>query len=55
MNPHVPGRFEIATVVGVNIVLVLATWIMTKNYTESLLSRAAETRVVSDTGEVGSH
>lgn len=53
--PHVPARWEIGVVVGANVALVLATWVMTKKYTESLLHRAAETREVPAVGEVGSH
>lgn len=52
---YVPQRWEIGVVVGVNVALVLATWLMTKKYTESLLEEAAERRQVPDTGEVGSH
>ncbi len=52
---HVPERWEIGVVVGANIALVLATWIMTKKYTESLLHTAARTHEVPRVGEVGSH
>ncbi len=52
---YVPQRWEIGVVVGVNLALVLATWIMTKRYTESLLDRAAENREVPSTGELGAH
>lgn len=52
---YVPQRWEIGVVVGVNVALVLATWVMTKRYTESLLEEAAERRKVPATGEVGSH
>lgn len=52
---YVAQRWEIGIVVGVNVALVLATWIMTKKYTESLLQRAAETEQVPDVGTVGSH
>lgn len=52
---YVPERWEIGVVVGANVALVLATWIMTKRYTESLLHTAAETQEVPRVGEVGSH
>lgn len=52
---YVAQRWEIGVVVGANVVLVLATWIMTKKYTESLMQRAARTSDVPDLGEVGSH
>ncbi len=52
---HVPASWEIGIVVGANIALVLATWIMTKKYTESLLHTAARTQEVPRVGEVGSH
>jgi hypothetical protein len=40
---HVPHRFEIGLVVGFNLALVLATWVMTKKYTESLAVQAEPT------------
>ena len=52
---HVPGRFEIGVVVGLNVALVLITWVMTKKYTLSLLHQAAESREVPELGPVGSH
>lgn len=52
---HVPEGWEIGVVVGANVALVLATWIMTKRYTESLLHTAARTQEVPRVGEVGSH
>ena len=52
---HVPERWEIGVVVGANVALVLATWIMTKKYTESLLQKAVERREMPDLGEVGAH
>ena len=52
---YVPQRFEIGIVVGVNVVLVLVTWVMTKKYTESLMRQAAETHEVPEVGPVGSH
>jgi hypothetical protein len=52
---YAPRRWEIGIVVGVNLALVLATWIMTKKYTESLMEQAARTNDVPDLGEVGSH
>ena len=52
---YVPERWEIGVVVGANVALVLATWLMTKKYTESLLHTAAETQEVPRVGEVGSH
>ena len=55
---HVPERFEIGLVVGVNLALVLVTWVMTKKYTQSLLEEAAEKRVVPEielVGPLGSH
>ena len=52
---HVPQRWEIGIVVGFNVALVLAMWVMTKKYTESLLRRAADTRAVPEVGEIGAH
>ena len=52
---HVPERFEIGIVVGFNLALVLATWVMTKRYTQSLLEEAAEAGAVPDAGPVASH
>ena len=52
---YVPQRWEIGVVVGVNVALVLATWVMTKKYTESLLQEASERREVPQLGEIGSH
>jgi predicted secreted protein len=52
---HVPAHFEIGLVVGLNVVLVLATWVITKRYTQSLPQQAADTRQVPDVGPVGSH
>jgi predicted secreted protein len=36
---HVPAHWEIGLVWGFNLALVLATWILTKKYTDSLLPR----------------
>lgn len=52
---YVPQRWEIGVVVGVNVALVLATWLMAKAYTQSLLHEAAERRDVPELGEIGSH
>jgi predicted secreted protein len=52
---YVAQRWEYGVVIGVNVALVLATWIMTKKYTESLMHRTAATGDVPDLGEVGSH
>jgi predicted secreted protein len=52
---HVPERWEIGVVVGFNLALVLATWVMTKKYTESLMQRAAAEREVPEVGPVGAH
>ncbi|MDQ4068473.1 MAG: hypothetical protein M3203_03195 [Actinomycetota bacterium] len=53
--PYVPQRWEIGVVVGVNVALVLVTWVMTKAYTQSLLQEAARRREVPRLGEIGSH
>ncbi len=53
--PYVPQRWEIGVVVGVNVALVLVTWVMTKAYTQSLLQEAAERREVPQLGDIGSH
>lgn len=52
---HVPERWEIGIVVGLNVVLVLATWVMTKKYTQSLMERAAVDQKVPEVGPVGAH
>lgn len=52
---YVPQRWEIGVVVAVNVALALATWLMTKKYTESLLEEAADRSEVPKTGEAGSH
>ncbi len=52
---YVPQRWEIGVVVGVNVALVLATWVLTKAYTESLLREASERQEVPKLGEIGSH
>lgn len=51
---HVPHRWEIGVVVAVNLALVLATWVMTKKYTESL-TQPSEIGGVPDVGVLGSH
>ncbi|MDP8976318.1 MAG: hypothetical protein M3N28_08170 [Actinomycetota bacterium] len=52
---HVPQRFEIGLVVGFNVALVLATWVMTKKYTQSLLDQAAQRGEAPELGEIGAH
>ena len=52
---YVPQRWEFGIVIGVNLALVLATWVMTKKYTQSLMVQAAERQEVPDTGELGAH
>lgn len=37
---HVPGSGEVAAVVGINIVVALASWVLTKKYTDSRLREA---------------
>ncbi|GAC1326994.1 MAG: hypothetical protein NVSMB13_12880 [Mycobacteriales bacterium] len=46
--PHVPASWEVAVVVGFNLVLALGVWIGIRKYTDSLTSRSqpAETAVV---------
>lgn len=50
-----PQRWEIGVVVGVNVVLVLASWIMVKRYTESLVGRLAGEREIPPAGPIASH
>ena len=52
---HDPASFEIGLVVGFNVALVLATWLMTKAYTQSLIDEAAARSEAPETGRVGSH
>ena len=52
---YVAQRWEIGVVVGANVALVLATWLMTKAYTQSLLQEAADRQAVPEVGEAGSH
>ena len=52
---YVPQRWEIGIVVGVNLALVLATWIMTKRYTQSLLDRPPVAGEVPAAGPIASH
>jgi predicted secreted protein len=52
---YVPQQWEIGVVVGVNVVLVLATWLMTKAYTLSLLEGPADGRQIPTAGPVASH
>ncbi|MGH9164994.1 MAG: hypothetical protein ACRDZW_05705 [Acidimicrobiales bacterium] len=52
---YVAQRFEVGIVVGVNVALVLATWILTKKYTESLLHQGGDRREAPDLGVIGSH
>ena len=42
-------------VIGFNLALVLATWVMTKKYTVSLMQEAAERRQIPEVGPLGSH
>jgi predicted secreted protein len=50
---YVAQRWEYGVVIGVNLALVLATWILTKKYTESLLEQAAERQEAPRLGELG--
>lgn len=52
---HVPERFEIGVVVGLNLALVLVTWVLTSKYTRSLLDEDTEARAVPDAGPLASH
>jgi predicted secreted protein len=52
---YVAQRWEYGVVIGVNLALVLATWVMTKKYTVSLLHEAADRQEVPRLGELGSH
>lgn len=52
---HVPERWEIGIVVGFNLALVLATWVMTRKYTESLMEQAAAKQERPQVGPVGAH
>jgi predicted secreted protein len=52
---YAPQRWEFGVVIGANLALVLATWVMTKKYTVSLMGQAAEQRAVPEVGELGSH
>lgn len=55
VKTYVPQRFEFGIVIGVNLALVLATWILIKKYTESLHDPGAQVRQVPDVGVIGSH
>lgn len=52
---YVAQRWEYGVVIGFNLALVLATWIMTGKYTRSLLQEPAEPREVPPGNPVGSH
>ncbi len=41
--------------IGFNLALALATWIMTEKYTVSLMQEAAERRQVPEVGPLGAH
>ncbi len=55
VSVHVPERWEIGIIVGVNLALVLTTWVLTKKYTQSLLDEAADGRGIPDAGPIASH
>ena len=40
---HVPERWEIGLVWGLNFALILVTWTMTRRYTDSLVAEPAPT------------
>ncbi len=50
---YVAQRWEVGVVVAANLALVLATWVMTKKYTQSLVDRASENKDVPAGGELG--
>jgi hypothetical protein len=52
---YVAQRWEYAVVIGANLALVLATWIMTKKYTVSLMERAPDPGAIPPAGPVASH
>ncbi len=52
---YVAQRWEYGVVIGANLALVLATWVMTKKYTQSLMVQAAERQEVPEVGELGAH
>lgn len=52
---YVPQRFEFGIVIGFNLALVLATWIITAKYTQSLLPQTAEEAEIPTIDAVGSH
>jgi len=54
VRTYVPQRWEIGVVVGLNLALVLATWIMTKRYTQSLSHPPSEAAVPA-AGPIASH
>jgi predicted secreted protein len=47
---HTPAHWEIAVVVGANLAVAMAMWLLIRRYTESLLTRSVD--VVSSTAEV---
>jgi hypothetical protein len=42
-------------VIGFNLALALAMWVITKKYTVSLMQEAAERRQVPEVGPLGAH
>jgi predicted secreted protein len=52
---YVAQRWEYGVVIGFNLALVLATWIMTKKYTVSLMQEAAAPAQVPEAGPLASH
>jgi hypothetical protein len=49
-----PAVTQIGLILGLNVALVLTTWVMTKKFTLSL-HQPAERREVPEVGPVGSH
>ncbi|MEA2901913.1 MAG: hypothetical protein QOH36_1800 [Actinomycetota bacterium] len=52
---YVAQRWEYGVVIGFNLALALAMWVITKKYTVSLMEEAAERRQIPDAGPLGSH
>jgi hypothetical protein len=52
---YVAQRWEYGVVIGFNLALALAMWVITKKYTVSLMQEAAERRQIPDAGPLGSH
>jgi hypothetical protein len=52
---HVNKPWEVAVVLGVNVVLAVATWVMTKKYTQSLVEEAGKSVEIEPLGGEPAH